>query len=91
MLMAGAFSTFRLGSLRTWAVAGCVVSAVGLMGLGAGAALVPFTVILGLGNGLFVVGAIGSMMRLAAAQEGATGTRMGVFGAARRLRPGWRG
>ncbi|MBY5990490.1 BCD family MFS transporter [Roseovarius atlanticus] len=91
MLMAGAFSTFRLGSLRTWAVTGCVVSAVGLMGLGAGAALVPFTVILGLGNGLFVVGAIGSMMRLAAAQEGATGTRMGVFGAAQAVAAGLAG
>lgn len=91
MLLAGAFSTFRLGSLRTWAVIGCVVSAVGLMGLGAGAALVPFTVILGLGNGLFVVGAIGSMMRLAAAQEGATGTRMGVFGAAQAVAAGLAG
>ncbi|MEO1140393.1 MAG: BCD family MFS transporter [Pseudomonadota bacterium] len=91
MLLAGAMSTLRLGGLRTWAVTGCVVSAVGLLGLGAGAHLVLFTVVLGLGNGLFVVGAIGSMMRLAAAQQGATGTRMGVFGAAQAIAAGLAG
>ncbi|WP_135506114.1 BCD family MFS transporter [Roseovarius aestuariivivens] len=91
MILAGALSTFKLGSLRGWAMIGCVVSAIGLVGLGAGLALVPFTVVLGLGNGLFVVGAIGSMMRLAAAQEGATGTRMGVFGAAQAVAAGLAG
>ena len=91
MIAAGALSTFGIGSLRGWAVTGCMISAVGLVGLGAGLALVPFTVILGLGNGLFVVGAIGSMMRLAAAQEGATGTRMGVFGAAQAVAAGLAG
>ena len=88
MLAAGALSSFRIGSLRGWAVIGCVVSAAGLIGLGAGMPLVPFTVVLGLGNGLFVVGAIGSMMRLAAAREGAAGTRMGVFGAAQAIAAG---
>ncbi|MCG6884289.1 MAG: PucC family protein [Silicimonas sp.] len=91
MIAAGALSTFRLGSLRGWAVLGCVISALGLMGLGAGAALVPFTVILGFGNGLFVVGAIGSMMRLAAERAGSTGTRMGVFGAAQAIAAGLAG
>ncbi|WP_317057474.1 MULTISPECIES: BCD family MFS transporter [Roseovarius] len=91
MIAAGGLSTFGFGSLRFWAVAGCVISAVGLVGLGIGAALVPFTVILGLGNGLFVVGAIGSMMRLAAAQKGATGTRMGVFGASQAVAAGLAG
>ena len=47
--------------------------------------------ILGLGNGLFVVGAIGSMMQLAAAHERATGTRMGVFGAAQAVAAGLAG
>lgn len=88
MIAVGALSAFGLGSLRMWAVVGCVVSAIGLTGLGLGLALVPFTVILGLGNGLFVVGAIGSMMRLAAAQQGAAGTRMGVFGAAQAIAAG---
>ena len=88
MIAVGGLSAFGLGSLRMWAVVGCVVSAIGLTGLGLGLALVPFTVILGLGNGLFVVGAIGSMMRLAAAQQGAAGTRMGVFGAAQAIAAG---
>lgn len=91
MLAAGALSTLRIGSLRAWAVIGCVVSAIGLTGLGSGLSLVPFTVILGLGNGLFVVGAIGSMMRLASAREGAAGTRMGVFGAAQAIAAGLAG
>lgn len=91
MLAAGALSTFRIGSLRDWAVIGCVISAAGLIGLGAGFALVPFTVVLGLGNGLFVVGAIGSMMRLASADKGAAGTRMGVFGASQAIAAGLAG
>lgn len=91
MIAAGALATFGLGTLRGWAVTGCIISAVGLIGLGAGLALVPFTVVLGLGNGLFVVGAIGSMMNLAAAQEGAAGTRMGVFGAAQAIAAGLAG
>lgn len=88
MIGAGALATFGLGSLRGWAVTGCVISAIGLMGLGAGLSVVVFTVILGLGNGLFVVGAIGSMMRLAAEKKGSTGTRMGVFGAAQAVAAG---
>ena len=91
MIGAGMLSTLRFGSLRFWAITGCVISALGLVGLGAGLAVMPFTVILGLGNGLFVVGAIGSMMRLAAAQPGATGTRMGVFGAAQAIAAGLAG
>lgn len=91
MLAAGALSTFRIGSLRAWAVIGCLLSAAGLVGLGMGFALIPFTVVLGLGNGLFVVGAIGSMMRLAASEEGSAGTRMGVFGAAQAIAAGLAG
>ncbi len=91
MISAGALSTFGLGSLRGWAVLGCIISALGLLGLGAGLALLPFTIMLGFGNGLFVVGAIGSMMRLAAERAGATGTRMGVFGAAQAIAAGLAG
>jgi BCD family chlorophyll transporter-like MFS transporter len=91
MIGVGLLSTLGFGSLRLWAVTGCVISAVGLIGLGAGLSVVVFTVILGLGNGLFVVGAIGSMMRLAAEKEGATGTRMGVFGAAQAVAAGLAG
>ncbi len=88
MIAAGALATFGLGSLRVWAVTGCILSAIALLMLGGGAPLVPSTVLLGLGNGLFVVGAIGSMMRLAAREKGATGTRMGVFGAAQAVAAG---
>ncbi len=91
MIGAGLLSQMRLGSLRFWAITGCVVSAAGLLGLGLGLALVPSTVVLGLGNGLFVVGAIGSMMQLAAAHERQTGTRMGVFGAAQAIAAGLAG
>lgn len=91
MIGAGVLSHLRVGSLRVWAVTGCVLSALGLLGLGAGLALVPSTVVLGLGNGLFVVGAVGSMMQLAAEHARATGTRMGVFGAAQAIAAGLAG
>lgn len=91
MIAAGALSTFGIGSLRGWAVIGCVLSALGLIALAATLPIMPSTMLLGLGNGLFVVGAIGSMMRLAAEQPGATGTRMGVFGAAQAVAAGLAG
>ncbi len=91
MIAAGVLSQLRIGSLRFWAITGCVISAVGLLALAATLPIVPSTVILGLGNGLFVVGAIGSMMQLAAAREKATGTRMGVFGAAQAVAAGLAG
>ena len=34
MIAAGVLSTFGIGTLRGWAVLGCVISAVGLVGLG---------------------------------------------------------
>ncbi|MGR3490912.1 MAG: PucC family protein, partial [Shimia sp.] len=88
MIAAGTLSAFGIGTLRSWAVVGCGISSAGLLALGAGLALVPSSVVLGLGNGLFVVGAVGSMMQLAAAHEAATGTRMGVFGAAQAIAAG---
>lgn len=91
MIAAGVLAQFGIGTLRLWAIAGCIISAAGLLGLGFGLALVPSTVTLGLGNGLFVVGAIGSMMQLAAAHAKATGTRMGVFGAAQAIAAGLAG
>ncbi|GGX69396.1 MFS transporter [Tateyamaria omphalii] len=91
MIAAGVLSHLRIGSLRFWAVTGCVLSAFGLLGLGTGLPLVPSTVVLGLGNGLFVVGAVGSMMQLAAAHARNTGTRMGVFGAAQAIAAGLAG
>lgn len=91
MIAAGLLSTLRIGSLRFWAIAGCGISAAGLLALGTGLPLVPATVTLGVGNGLFVVGAVGSMMRLAAEETGATGTRMGVFGAAQAIAAGLAG
>ena len=91
MIAAGALATLGRGSLRHWAVVGCLVSAGGLAALAAGAPVAPGTAVLGLGNGLFVVGAVGSMMRLAAARSGAVGTRMGVFGAAQAVAAGLAG
>ncbi|MEM9715758.1 MAG: BCD family MFS transporter [Pseudomonadota bacterium] len=91
MIGAGVLSALGLGSLRQWAVWGCIISAIGLLGLSAGLPILAFTVVLGLGNGLFVIGAVGSMMRLAAERRGAAGTRMGVFGAAQAIAAGLAG
>ncbi|MEM6358261.1 MAG: MFS transporter [Pseudomonadota bacterium] len=88
MIGAGVLSAFKIGSLRAWAVSGCIVSAAGLMALGLQMPLIPASVALGLGNGMFVVGAVGSMMVLSSEREGATGTRMGVFGAAQAIAAG---
>ena len=88
MILAGVLSAFRIGSLRAWAVAGCIVSAIGLVALGAQMPLIPSSVALGLGNGLFVTGAVGSMMLLSSEREGSTGIRMGVFGAAQAVAAG---
>ncbi|MEO0485386.1 MAG: BCD family MFS transporter [Pseudomonadota bacterium] len=88
MILAGVLSAFKIGTLRAWAVAGCVISSAGLMALGLQMPLIPASVALGFGNGLFVVGAVGSMMVLSSEREGATGTRMGVFGAAQAVAAG---
>lgn len=86
----------RLGpSLLVWTLSGCVGSALFLAGFAAlaligaetGHALVrPMTALLGFANGLFAVGAIGAMMRLASA-GGAdrAGLRMGIWGAAQAI------
>ena len=90
--LAGGMLIRRLGSLRGWAVAGCVASAVALAVLAAAAIHGPpwplrATVFaLGAANGVFAVAAIGMMMGLAGAGERhREGTRMGLWGAAQAI------
>lgn len=78
-----------LGSLRGWTVGGCMASALALFGLvGAGLSggdwpLTSTVFLLGVANGAFSIGAIGSMMRLAnEGRHGREGVRMGLWGAA---------
>ena len=96
VLVGVAASGFRIGSLRTWVVAGCIGSAVMLLAI-AGASLwalplVPLVVGLGFFNGMFAVAAIGSMMQLAgegrAKREGA---RVGLWGASQAIAAGFGG
>ena len=99
MVLVGIMATgFKIGSLRAWVTAGCLGSALMLIGIstlgqvGAGAPLVPAVVALGFCNGVFAVAAIGSMMALAGQGRGAReGTRMGLWGAAQALAAGFGG
>ena len=81
----------RLGSLRFWTFAGCAASAAVLALLatstaGGDVALAPLVTALGLGNGLFAAGAIGSMMALVGqGAPGREGVRMGLWGAAQAI------
>lgn len=82
-------SWLRIGTMRGWIVAGCLLSAAALLGLalvamaGPGAPLKPAVFALGLGNGLFTATAIGQMFASAAGDGGGReGTRIGFFGAA---------
>jgi len=82
----------RGGSLRTWAAGGCAASALAFLALAA-SPLTGMLVVaklaaaaLGAANGVFAVGAIGTMMALAAGAGGTSaGVRMGIFGAAQAL------
>ncbi len=81
-----------LASLRAWTIGGCIVSALALLGLAAGGVLGPSwplkaTVFaLGVANGAFSIGAIGSMMRLAnQGRQAREGVRMGMWGAAQAI------
>jgi MFS transporter, BCD family, chlorophyll transporter len=85
----GPWARGRLGSMRAWAVGGCVVSALALAGLvaagvvGPGWPLAATVFLLGAANGAFSIAAIGSMMRLAGeGRERREGVRMGLWGAA---------
>ncbi|MEM9287425.1 MAG: BCD family MFS transporter [Pseudomonadota bacterium] len=78
-----------MGSMRAWAVGGCIASATAFAGLVAAAHIGPEwplrlnVFLLGFSNGVFAVAAIGSMMGLAnQGQAKREGTRMGVWGAA---------
>lgn len=79
----------RLGSLRGWAIAGCIGSALALVAVAMGGLVGPSYPLksavfaLGFTNGAFATAAIGSMMALAGAgANGREGTRMGLWGAA---------
>ncbi len=79
----------RFGSLRAWAVGGCLVSALALLGLVAAGAVGPAwpltatVFLLGAANGAFSIAAIASMMRLAhEGRQRRAGVRMGLWGAA---------
>ncbi len=91
-------TALRIGSLRTWVIAGCIGSAamlcvISAMGqVGPALPLVPAVVALGYFNGMFAVAAIGSMMALAGQGRGAReGTRMGLWGAAQAIAAGFGG
>jgi hypothetical protein len=95
MLAVGIAATgLGLGSLRAWAIAGCLGSAAALLGIAligplGMEALVPLTILLGLFNGMFAVAAIGAMMALAGqGRAGREGTRMGIWGAAQAIAAG---
>ena len=79
----------QLGSLRAWAVGGCLASALALLGLvvaGLSGGVWPLAAtvfVMGAANGAFSIAAIGSMMSLAGqGQQAREGVRMGLWGAA---------
>jgi BCD family chlorophyll transporter-like MFS transporter len=83
------FAGAKAGSLRLWAVGGCIASAVALAGLSVSAFVGPrfplraVVFCLGVANGAYAVAAIGSMMRLVGqGKPGRQGVRMGLWGAA---------
>ena len=87
-----AFSGKRPDGLRIWVVSGCLLSAAGLAALALAAVAGPGwplginVFVLGLGNGVFAVAAIGAMMGLAGAGETTReGVRMGVWGASQAI------
>jgi len=91
MILTAVLST-RFGTLAGWARWGCVVSAAALLVVASSPMLGSLLLLkaallsLGVGNGLFAIGAIGSMMSLSAgADPSQTGLRMGVFGAAQAI------
>jgi MFS transporter, BCD family, chlorophyll transporter len=89
ILVAVACSGFGVGSLKSWAIGGCIASAVALSGLVAAGLQGPdwplraSVFALGAANGAFAVAAIGTMMALAASgRKAREGVRMGMWGAA---------
>lgn len=97
-LVGSRFANSRLGSLRTWCVGGCLVSALALAGLAiAGHVGPPWPLkanvfLMGAANGAFSIAAIGQMMRLATEGRAAReGVRMGLWGAAQAIAFGFGG
>jgi BCD family chlorophyll transporter-like MFS transporter len=91
-------SGFKIGSLRVWVFIGCVGSALSLIAISAFAYNdfgLPFSLpvaMLGFCNGVFAVGAIGSMMQLAGTGKlNREGTRMGLWGASQAIAAGFGG
>jgi MFS transporter, BCD family, chlorophyll transporter len=91
-IVAGSFGRRRTVSMQTWTIGGCVASAAALVGLMAASLsaptwpLRPTVFALGLGNGVYAVAAVGSMMSLASAgQKSREGIRMGLWGAAQAI------
>ncbi len=91
-MLGAAILSARFGSLRSWAAGGCLASALTLLQLAqspviGGVTLLKGTVFaLGVANGVFAVGAIGSMMAMTAADTTrGTGIRLGVYGAAQAI------
>jgi BCD family chlorophyll transporter-like MFS transporter len=87
-----AFSGKRPDGLRIWVVSGCLMSAAALGALALAALAGPGwplginVFVLGLGNGVFAVAAIGAMMGLAGAgAKTREGVRMGVWGASQAI------
>jgi MFS transporter, BCD family, chlorophyll transporter len=91
MLLTAMLST-RIGTLAAWARWGCVASGAALLAVAASPVIGSLLLLngallaLGVANGAFAIGAIGSMMSLsAAADQSQTGVRMGVFGASQAI------
>lgn len=96
MLLIAVACTTRVGrsfgSLRAWTIAGCVASGMSLLTLaaagfvGSGWPIQASVFVLGLSNGVFAVGAVGSMMGMVASgRRSREGVRMGLWGAAQAL------
>jgi BCD family chlorophyll transporter-like MFS transporter len=96
MILTGAIGgrSTRAGKswMASWAIFGCLGSALALLGLAAAAEigpgwpLKPTVFALGFANGVFAVAAIGSMMGLAGSgQKSRVGIRMGMWGAAQAI------
>jgi MFS transporter, BCD family, chlorophyll transporter len=89
---ARAFGGKTAGGLRSWTVAGCIGSALALLGLAMAARFAPVwplkanIALLGFCNGVFAVSAIAAMMALAGAGGSSReGVRMGVWGASQAI------
>ena len=91
MLLTAMLST-RIGTLASWARWGCVASGAALLAVATSPLIGSLLMLkgalfaLGVANGAFAIGAIGSMMSLSAASDRSqTGVRMGVFGASQAI------